>query len=158
MASNGLSKSGVVHLEVDYLLPDFYRGVRVPFSYLAKAPTIIGPFEEDVFSHKVLSNGVQGLKGSVVGWGGVYGELGWDRDVLEHLVLIVVRESFRIRRETGREGWCVLGDMRVQIIDKTAAPKRGFSFPRGHVFDKQLTWWVSQHGPESICRAQVIER
>ena len=135
MAPNRLGKSGVVHLEVDYLLPDFYRGVRVPFSYLAKAPTIIGPFEENVFSHEVLSSGVQGLKGSVVGWGGVYGELGWDRDTLEHLVLLIVREGFRIRRETSREGWGVLSDMRVQVIDETAAPMRGFSFPRGHVFN-----------------------
>ena len=128
----------VTHLEVDYLPPDFHRRVRVPFNH--QAPTIVGPFEEDVFSHKDLPSRVQGLKGGVVGWDGVYCELGWDRDGLKHLVLLTIRESFRIRREASREGWSALRDMGIQVINRTVAPRGGFSFPHGHVLNKFLTW------------------
>ena len=104
---------GVEHLEVDYLPPEFLHRVRIPFYHLKQAPTMVGPFVEDIFSHKDLSSGVHGLKGDGVGLGVVYSELGWDRDKLQHLVILTIRESLQIRRGASRVRWGVLGDMRI---------------------------------------------
>jgi len=39
--------------EVDYLLTDLALGVIIPFGYAAKAPAILGPFEQDMMPNEL---------------------------------------------------------------------------------------------------------
>jgi len=56
--------------EINYLLTHCAFGVAVPRRYLAKTPTICGPFEEYVLPQHLLSSRVKGLPcgGADAGW------------------------------------------------------------------------------------------
>jgi len=63
--------------EINYLLTHFAFGVAVPRRYLAKTPSIRGPFEKYVLPQHLLSGRVKGYKHFAMWWRGRWLETGW---------------------------------------------------------------------------------
>ena len=67
------SRAAVIRVkgnEVDYLLTNLAFRVTIPFGYVAKAPAIRGPFEEDRMPNELLTCGVEECEHGVGWWSG----------------------------------------------------------------------------------------
>jgi len=105
------SRAAVIRVtdnEVDYFLTNLALRVIISFGYAAKAPTIRGPFEEDMMSNELLTCG------SICWWYGYGLEAGGGRSFLSFFLSLVLKtQPNRISAKSSLVFWRYCAAQRI---------------------------------------------
>jgi len=132
------SRTAVIRVtdnEIDYLPTHCALGIAIPFCNLAKTPTVLGPFEENMLSRHLLNCLVQGYEHAAgwryAGWLESHKknrvEKGWVRN--HHCCQRTLRRRRSSENSPGLNRWLQGGDVHAECICEFTTDWGGFLDP-----------------------------